>query len=67
MELEAGDNFAADVVANVVNLRVLLKVGVDSQLEVAGSAATVFVVRLEDCDKFAENVVAIVANLVVLL
>ena len=41
--------------------------GVDSQLEVAGSAATVFVVRLKDCDKFGENVVVIVANLVVLL
>ena len=42
MKLEAGDNFAVDVIANVVNLLVLLKVGVDSHLEVAGSAATVF-------------------------
>ena len=31
-----------DLVANVVNLHVQLKVGVDSHYEVAGSAATEF-------------------------
>ena len=42
MRLEVGDKFAGNVVAIVVNLVVLLRVGVDSHLEVAGSAATVF-------------------------